>query len=763
MEELYFTVDSHLLRELGARLVGRPHIALAELVKNSYDADATEVVLRFTGDQIEVSDNGHGMNSAEFESRWLRIGTTHKEEQGVSRRFDRPLTGSKGVGRLAAQLLGDRLELRSTSNKRGPELVVNLDWRNAVEAGLLTEAPVFVDTISPETEYPQGSRKGTRLVISDLNQHWDATSFEKLAREIWPLQPPFRTGDSDAGERDFRVILESPFPSVVESFNEQMGAILRLWTARIVAEMLPVDAAPGGEVVFVERPLRLTGAERSSSEATWLTGEDFGLLEEDREVVPSRIVRLSLEFHDGERHTINYQLDACHLDTLDFEVRVFTLQHRQPQGIKVEEARNYLRTFGGVHVYDAGFHLPYYGPETDWLHVEMDHSHRLSTSKLLPEDLREREGARFLPTNSRLFGAVNVNTTHEQRHARVFGPTRERTALNIQVSRDRLADTAGFRDLVMMVRWALDFYANREKARAVERTLREQPVEEPTSRRVERVEEVLDRHRNAIPEETFESISEELGAAIEASKEEEARTEARLGLLGALATAGIAALAYEHEVAKQFDLLTSIRERLVEVGGDSDEFREIATALSQWLARATATRAMFSHLLEEENRESRARFRAGPLVAEVARQVDILLRGAVVDTSGVPSDLRVPEGGYAEWSALLQNVLINAINAMQNCESPRVDVSGGTDRSGSYLLLQDVGVGVDMDTAEELFDPFVRRLTLNRERSALGLGGSGLGLTIVRMISEQLKCRVRFVSPDAEHNTAVRIEWKDVE
>lgn len=44
-----FTVDAALLRELGERLVGKPHIALAELVKNSYDADATEVVIRFGG------------------------------------------------------------------------------------------------------------------------------------------------------------------------------------------------------------------------------------------------------------------------------------------------------------------------------------------------------------------------------------------------------------------------------------------------------------------------------------------------------------------------------------------------------------------------------------------------------------------------------------------------------------------------------------------------------------------------------------------
>ncbi len=50
-----FSVDAQLLRELGERLVGRPHIALAELIKNSYDADATQVQLRFEHDQIVVT------------------------------------------------------------------------------------------------------------------------------------------------------------------------------------------------------------------------------------------------------------------------------------------------------------------------------------------------------------------------------------------------------------------------------------------------------------------------------------------------------------------------------------------------------------------------------------------------------------------------------------------------------------------------------------------------------------------------------------
>ena len=54
MPTLPFTIDAELLRELGERLVGKPHIALAELVKNSYDADATEVTIKFAPQQDAV-------------------------------------------------------------------------------------------------------------------------------------------------------------------------------------------------------------------------------------------------------------------------------------------------------------------------------------------------------------------------------------------------------------------------------------------------------------------------------------------------------------------------------------------------------------------------------------------------------------------------------------------------------------------------------------------------------------------------------------
>lgn len=83
MTALQFTVDSALLGELGERLVEQVHYALVELVKNSYDADATHVTIKFSENdsgmnEIHIIDDGVGMNHSEVQNYWMRIATTNK-------------------------------------------------------------------------------------------------------------------------------------------------------------------------------------------------------------------------------------------------------------------------------------------------------------------------------------------------------------------------------------------------------------------------------------------------------------------------------------------------------------------------------------------------------------------------------------------------------------------------------------------------------------------------------------------------------------
>ena len=76
-----FRVDLRLLSELGERLISRDEVAVVELVKNSYDADARIVEVRIDENRIEVIDDGEGMGEHEINAGWLTIGTVIKKQR----------------------------------------------------------------------------------------------------------------------------------------------------------------------------------------------------------------------------------------------------------------------------------------------------------------------------------------------------------------------------------------------------------------------------------------------------------------------------------------------------------------------------------------------------------------------------------------------------------------------------------------------------------------------------------------------------------
>src|SRR5688500_2643371 len=84
----HFRVSPRVLGPLGTEQLQDPALAVLELIKNSWDADATQVWIRVNqrGERgrITVVDNGHGMTRQEFEDRWLVIGASHKRGQEKS-------------------------------------------------------------------------------------------------------------------------------------------------------------------------------------------------------------------------------------------------------------------------------------------------------------------------------------------------------------------------------------------------------------------------------------------------------------------------------------------------------------------------------------------------------------------------------------------------------------------------------------------------------------------------------------------------------
>ena len=714
-----FEADSALLRELGERLVGQSHIALAELIKNSYDADATDCVVSITEEEITVIDNGHGMAKDEFLTYWMTIGTRNKQERGVSRYFGRSVTGSKGVGRLSAQFLAHQLEI-VTAPQASPthQLRAHVNWDEAIDAGKLTEAEALYRTEPLTLSFPKDKPHGTLVKMINLKQDWTPDDIRDLGRQLWMIQSPIpRYGmlvNKKTEPSEFEVHLTSSLPGIEDTFDRQMKAALDNYLAVV-----------------------------------------SGTIKRDGDKSKAHV---KVAFRSGEQYSELFDMEPL-IGEAKWEIRVFKLSRRQAGGIDVQTAREYFSKFGGVLVYDAGFRLPYYGVEQDWLSIEYDHSHRKNRSALLPERLHVRRALNDLPTQGRLFGVVEINTGREARTA--YGAQKEAGEfLKIQVTRDRLVANQAYGLLRDAVRWSLDYYASRQRLREQEKIDISRPEETPDET-LGRVRTLLQDVRIAYPEdETIVSLEEEVeGLADTFDKERRADDAARI-LLGPLASAGMAALALEHESRKEMRRVRQLLRKLRQIGKDTGEPKidEIADQVDEWADRVEGARRIFAPLLDEDDRDEVETLMASEVLLQVMENVRPFLPRVQMETS-VPRDLFLPAATFAEWNSLFQNILTNAYNATLDWEERKVQCTGGRTVREAWIRIEDNGVGVDYEESEKLFEPFSRRMAISEERRALGLGGMGLGLTIVRMIAAQRRMKVNFVQPSSGWSTALQLSW----
>src|SRR5947209_4301765 len=120
----HFSVDARAMLTWGRESIKDHTTAVLELVKNSYDANATVVEVEIKtlasasgGAHVRIADNGVGMSADEVEHHWLRLGYSAKRDDRFTARGRRK-TGEKGVGRISADRLGAILELRSQAKAK---------------------------------------------------------------------------------------------------------------------------------------------------------------------------------------------------------------------------------------------------------------------------------------------------------------------------------------------------------------------------------------------------------------------------------------------------------------------------------------------------------------------------------------------------------------------------------------------------------------------------------------------------------------------
>lgn len=200
-----------MLQLLGDELIGSARLAVLELVKNAYDADATEATVTLDLDadpepMIAISDNGEGMTLDLIRSVWLAPGDDHRQRQRLSGqrtlKHRRLPLGEKGLGRFAVHKLGNRITL-VTRSADSDECIMDIDWEDLISKPYLDEAPVAITVRDPEIF--TGEETGTRIEIRSLREaDWTRREIRSLYNQVISICSPFQEPD------DFQVVLNVP-------------------------------------------------------------------------------------------------------------------------------------------------------------------------------------------------------------------------------------------------------------------------------------------------------------------------------------------------------------------------------------------------------------------------------------------------------------------------------------------------------------------------------------------------------------------------
>ena len=204
---------ARLLTMLGDQLIKNERIALVELIKNAYDADAGRVEVRFDGfrddmthddsSRIVVRDDGAGMSLDTVRTRWMNPAAPQKflAKQKGQRRTpgkQRIIQGEKGIGRFAILKLGRVITV--TTRQRGAEFetVLEHDFSRfdddfVSEHGRSKE--IFLDEITidyrqAKPEKLPGEEHGTVIEIGSLKGEWSDDTIKKLCRDVSNLTDP---------------------------------------------------------------------------------------------------------------------------------------------------------------------------------------------------------------------------------------------------------------------------------------------------------------------------------------------------------------------------------------------------------------------------------------------------------------------------------------------------------------------------------------------------------------------------------------------
>lgn len=711
-------------------MVANPQVALVELIKNSYDADA--VACNVTVEPVEpcltIVDNGNGMTLADFKDRWMRIATAGKANSRMSARFKRPLTGAKGIGRFAVRYLGDHLKLISRAFDPHYDCITQLeaefDW---------PRLDTVVDLAKTQVPYkllraPHGATVGTTLQIRNLRTTAEFVTAPALRADVLRIVTPIRGLDSgkfarsqlENGDADPGFSLKLPGVDSHDDGNLAKHVLSNFW-ARVV--------------------VTLNGSE----------------------------LRISVTPAGGKERKLKLNYPNSISNGFVADIRYFP---RRPgifnaKGITGKDAWSWVRSNCGVKVIDHGFHIHPYGFEKDdWLNLDLDASHnernwrtKLAQTSFPIEPMLQGNPAENpalnLASNFQLIGAVFIETN------RNLGSSQ---AVDLVSAMDRsgLIENTAFEQLRDCVRAGIEYLAHVDKLEMRLRT--ESEAKQAAAEATEEIREAIEHIQNSptLTSGDKARITKQYSLLAKRVEEQERYTEEARSSLLAMNLLGVVAGFMTHESKA---ILHDLQEALAEIQQLAERHKSLTPIAKSLSGRLASFESYMEYsklfvrkvsLMKKETLASAAQVRF--VLTRFKTFADE--RGIAV-TVNIDSDVKTPPLPVTVYSGIILNLYSNALKAVIAGDSqrgkPHITIRAWNDKTNHTIEVADNGIGIPPSLRRRIWEPLFT--TTSDIGNPLG-SGMGLGLTLVRQVTHEFGGSIKLID-DAPpgFNTCFRVTF----
>lgn len=696
---LSFRPRARLVSVLGEHLISDQAVGLIELVKNSYDADATEVVVELLdlpspeSTTVVVRDNGTGMTTREIEEKWLSPAVDHKEKakrEHLKSPLGRLPIGEKGVGRFAVHQIGRSLELVTRAAGQ-PEIFIPINWDNFETGELFLDAVNLTVHEREPLVFTQGTT-GTQIKIKRARCLWTRSLLEKVHRTFRRLQSPVwqdeRTG--------FKLIVTCPeYP---EFENLDSTDILEKSHYKFRAL---VDAE--GRCDFEYHCNHPGTSSRTKSDTV--------------ELVPMA----ADELHG--------KTPACGPFWINLYVWDRTKDYLTQSNVSIKE----LNAQCGVSLFRDHLRvLPYGDPGNDWLLLDQERI----------QDPSGKIG------NNQVIGVIEVLQE-------------DNLELRDTTNREGLIENDAFQDLRALTRAAIKLFTTywkkdrpparehssnkhgtlktaKEVATALQDSASED-VEVELSPSLAGKDDTDTGGRTTITVSQRKAVNlliDNLDGAVASDRDKEKQIERLLMLAGT----GLAAERVVHEFGRQvaaaYEAVNQLR-RLAPVGSRSLESVNLLGSCLDTLKSEFRILAPY----ESVDRTPKATLVSVRDAAEIA----VTLNRRFIDENAVQVQIYGEDFELRARQSLLVQIMDNLVNnacywLSASQAKPQRLLQILLDRSQRQVLVMDNGPGVHEEANEHLFEPFF----------SMKSGGSGLGLYISREVAKRLPGDLRMLTAEDE-------------